>query len=472
MRITTLALLGLGLSLVACRGGDGDDNLVDPDAPPMTDTPPSDVRIQDIQSDSMPEGTVVSVKGVVVTAIDTFGNRTGDLWIQDPAGGEFSGVKVFGAPLDQVAALSPGDIVDVTGARKIEFALSSDTSGRKVTELTPVPGGRMNITKTGIGASPDPAVVDALAISMLPAAQRDAEWEKWEGVLVTVVNARQTTDVVPFGSSGASDARRFTITGGVEVQTLLTDFAASAVVNTCYAGITGIGDYFFNHLLVPRSEADLVTGGTECQASQVTTISAIQDGALGPVELEDVFVAAVSFNRKNLWLTTSLAAAPNEGIYVFRGNATSLPVLDAAVVVGARVNVLATAAEGNNDQTGDTLTQLTGPTITVTAPPAAAPVPVTGLQASTLVEAATGEPYESVLVTLTDVKVNAVGNSANFYVGELQQGVTTFLSDDDVLRLLPDDTNKCFDITGIWTYQIFENAYGLLPITKSEVTCP
>src|SRR5215212_7740832 len=94
MRITTLALLGLGLSLGACRGDGGDDNGVDPDGPPM-DTGSGVVTIKDVQSDTMMVGTVVKLKGVVVTAVDMFGTSLGDLFIQDPAGGPFSGVKVF-----------------------------------------------------------------------------------------------------------------------------------------------------------------------------------------------------------------------------------------------------------------------------------------------------------------------------------------------------------------------------------------
>jgi hypothetical protein len=87
--------------------------------------------------------------------------------------------------------------------------------------------------------------------------------------------------------------------------------------------------------------------------------------------------------------------------------------------------------------------------------------------ASSLVTKATGEPYESVLVTMTNVKVNNSG-TANFYVGELQQGTTKFLSDDDILRLVPADVGKCFTMTGIWTYSGFDDKYGLLPITKTE----
>jgi hypothetical protein len=59
------------------------------------------------------------------------------------------------------------------------------------------------------------------------------------------------------------------------------------------------------------------------------------------------------------------------------------------------------------------------------------------------------------------------------YVGELSQGGTVFLSDDDILRTT-DALATCYkDITGIWTYQVFNNAYGLLPISVTlGGTCP
>ena len=73
----------------------------------------------------------VTLKGVVVTAIDNYGGKTGDFWVEEPDGGAFSGVHVFGAPLDQVAALAVGDVVDITGAQKDEFALiDGDTLGQ------------------------------------------------------------------------------------------------------------------------------------------------------------------------------------------------------------------------------------------------------------------------------------------------------------------------------------------------------
>src|SRR5690606_1871511 len=79
----------------ACRdtSSGGDDT-------PMPDgsTPGDDVTIQEIQNDAMSSGTPVTVRGVVVVAVDAFGDRTGDLFVGEPEGGAFSGVKVFNAP--------------------------------------------------------------------------------------------------------------------------------------------------------------------------------------------------------------------------------------------------------------------------------------------------------------------------------------------------------------------------------------
>lgn len=466
MRIVTATLLA-SLSLVACRDTTGGDDT-SPDG-----SSGDDMRIQEIQNDTMAPGSPVTVRGVVVTAVDAYGARTGDFYVEEPEGGPFSGVKVYNAPLDQVATLVPGDLVDITGGIKDEFALNTDSSGRTLTEIKPASGGMLSVTKVGTAPVPAPGTVDANLLNTMSDAERKAEWEKWEGVLVTVTNARQNGTVYSVGSG--EDQKSFDISGGLQVSASLAPFPASAVYATCYAGVSGFGDYIAAHdLLVPRGDSDLAGGGTNCPAAAGTTIAAIQTGTtVGSVELHDVYVAAVSFNRKNIWVSTSLTAAQNEGLYVYRGNATTVTALPADVVVGAKVDVAGTAEEGNNDAMGDTITQIKNPAITVKeAPGSTMPAPMTGQSASDLNVAATGEPFESVLVTLTAVKVMNVGDSTTFYVGQLQQGATTFLSDDDILRLAATDLNKCFDMTGVWSYLIFSNAYGLLPIAKTEVTCP
>src|SRR5262245_58681591 len=106
------ALLGLSL-IAACRSDGGGTNNPVPDG---SIDMPNAIHIQDVQSDTMPVNTPVDLHGVIVTAVDTFGTRTDALWVEEPGGGPFSGVQVFGAAVTQVGNLVPGDIVDITGA--------------------------------------------------------------------------------------------------------------------------------------------------------------------------------------------------------------------------------------------------------------------------------------------------------------------------------------------------------------------
>src|SRR5690242_21539928 len=89
MRKPSSLLLAPVLVLAACRGGGGDD----PDAPPNSDGPPNpnDASIYDIQNpdNRIPAGTTVNVHGVVVTAIDRYGMRTNNIWVQEPNGGPY-----------------------------------------------------------------------------------------------------------------------------------------------------------------------------------------------------------------------------------------------------------------------------------------------------------------------------------------------------------------------------------------------
>ncbi len=484
----------LSLALVACRGGGNGDDTGD-DTP--IDAPPGGVStIMEIQNDAMAPGTMVEVRDVIVTAIDSYGARTGDMWVQDPAGGPYSGIKVFGVKTEEIAVLMPGDIVTITNAEKDEFALSSDMSGKTVTELKGAAGGKMTVTKTSSGALPVPAMVDALAIGRMAAeADRDAEWEKWEGVLIKVVNARQQNAIRGF-SDMEVDQKEFTITGDARVQSAMAPLPMTAAASDCYMSITGLGDYFFEWLVQPTATDQLVSGGTTCapleegaactdgmdndgnvfadcmdrncqatepSCSTVATIADVQAGtATGTVTINDVYVTGISFSKKHLWVSQSLTAAANEGIYVFRG--TTAAVLPMNIEIGAKVNVVGTAQENNDDMDGTTITQLTSATVTFVAAPTTPPVPVVGQNAAALSVEATGEPYESVLVTLTNVKVTTLGNAGNFFVGTATQSGTMFKFDDDMYRFGADDLNDCFaTITGVWSYNVFDNVYVFLP---------
>lgn len=512
MRFTAVVGVLVGLSfLAACRNNDG-TTKPDGGAMPGVDGGNAPTRIQDIQDDDMPEGTAVVLRGVIVTAIDTYGNRQNDFWVQDPAGGPRSGVHVFNAPAAVVRTLARGDIVDITGGIKQEFAPNGDTSGRTVTEVGPPGGGAMlQVTKTGTTTVPTPVVVDALPIGQKATRQeRDEEWEQWEGVLITLTNIRQFNDAsqVPSTNNPDTTLQLFSVTGEMFLESGLAAFPAAGLgAGTCIASATGVLDYIINWFVLHREPSDIVVAGTGCAAPEdsevactdtldndgntfkdcvdnkcvlghsgcrtVRSITEVQTTTtVGAVELVDATVMALSKNKKNLWISTDATAAPNQGVFVFGTGAD----LDEAIVVGSKVTVIGTVSESNNDTNGDSVTQIRALQITPVVGEAGAVTPIADPDPSQLVVSATGEPFESVLVTFTNVKVTALGNpnaGGNFGVGELEVGTTKFLTDDDIV-LLPDAVGTCYaSITGIWTYQVFSNAYGLYPIVApTPVTCP
>jgi hypothetical protein len=454
MRTTKSLVVGvlLGLSLIAaCRSS----NSNHPDGGPGGDAAGGDakgvIHIQDVQSDTMLPNTPVELHGVVITAIDTFGAKTGDLWVEEPGGGAFSGVHVFGTPAAQVVSLAIGDVVNITGAIKSEFALTSDTSKRTVTELQAPKGGTMTVTKTGTAAVPAPHVIDAAAIDAMAPQARDVEYEKWEGVLVQVTNVTSHSYPQGFGSKPyPDDAYKFGVTSTLLVESTQTKLAGVDGL-TCFASVTGVEDYFFDWLLLPRSAADVVAG-TGCVTAPTTpmTITDIQAAApAGIVQLDGVYVTGRSFTNTSFWISTSPTALPNQGAYVFQSSTTL--VLDPAIVPGAQVSVIGTVSEFNDDTTGGSLTELLPLRITVLAGAPATIVPVTGVTVAALLDATTAPQYESVLVTLDNVAISAIGTTANGFVATAKQNGTSFGIGTDIKQLAATDLACYQTVTGFWT---------------------
>ncbi len=486
MRLTHL-FLGLSLVAAACRGG-GDDDDVGDDAP-NGDGPPvaGVVSIQEVQSDTMASGTVIELEGVVVTAIDALGGGSGGFWVSEPEGGAFGGVKVFGASLDQVALLAPGDLVNITGAIKHEACNEAAPcgtivfdDGASITEVIGETQGSLVVTKTGTGTLPTPTVVDAKAIAALPdKLSRDAEWEKYEGVLIKVTNARQLSPVVTFGSNPGKDDTEFRLTGFARVQSALFQLPDQLPVGTCYESITGITDFFFNYIVAPRSEADLVEGGTGCNPL-AESINAVQTAPALPelAILTDVFVTGVGFdNKRSFWVSTSLTAAPNEGVQIFTNQAAH----PAGLAVGKKVTVIGAVTEFNDDANGGALTEIVSPSITVNADAAGTVVPAARTVAQ-LMDSTAGPTFESVAVVLTNVEFTANGNIGNGFIGAAKQGATTFQFSTDILHTAVGDLGCYATVTGFWTQlqatgtaMPKPNAMGFIPSafgTKTGATCP
>ncbi len=496
-----LLLCSVVATMAACR----DDNSSNPDAPVTGDSVPGTTKVADVQNAAYAVNSPVTLKNVVVTAIDKFGAKVGNIFVADAAGGPFSGILVFGAPAAQVDALTVGDIVTIEGAMKVEFALPADMSGRKTTELSPVSGGQMTVTKTGTGTVPAPAMVDAAAIAALDQAGQDAEWEKWEGVLIKVVNVSALTSPRMVGMGDAT-FQDFSITGNVRVDSSLAAFPEPAIKrDDCLASVTGMGDYFFNYKILPRSTADIVTGGTGCPlpetgpiackdgldndldgfkdcldfsctsdptsgCAMATTVVMIQNGTIAAnanVALTDVFVTARDRAGKGVWVADSLAGADHNGVYVFLNAAP-----DATFAVGAKVSLigLTTEFDATNPAVGNTLTEIKNVTMTLVAAPAAAPTPLTST-AGVAGDITNGEPQEGVLTKIVTLKVMAVagtGTAAKVTLVDNTAKTILMYQDAGAFAALP-TVGQCLDVTGIMSIDLGADKRTINPRSAADL---
>jgi predicted extracellular nuclease len=470
MKARSIALALLVAS--ACgRGGNGNT----PDAPGGGPDSPSsdDTSIYDIQDPSVPlkvpDGAMVNIRGVVITAIDMYGSKTGTFWIEEPAGGAYSGVMVYGAAANDVVNLQVGDLVDVTGGQKKEFALAADTSGRTTTEIEKPTGGAIMVAKVGTGTVPPPMVVDALAIGrMATQAERDAEWEKWEGVLISVSNLGVISSTKTFGATPGVDSEEFTVTGPLVVESTLAAFPGTTGTppgpqfGDCEMNITGIGDYFFDWLLEPRATSEITTGGTSCPAAE-TGIAACTDGvdndanghadcfdyscmldaaagamctkaatvhdidtsatnaAVGTsVTLANVCLVAIDAAKQNLWVQDAAGAAVDTGLYVFRGSKSAALALTVGTTVNISTSVIlpyhglmeltgipgATTASPNVVDAGDNCT------------PVALSVPIATLADTTMIKHYAGSLVKVSATKLTVTAVTGTGTTKRYTLSD------------------------------------------------------
>ena len=251
-RIAMTTLTGLLVGLFAAAGCRGDD---DNSGNNNNINVPDDHTVYQVQDENHPShlqvGDLVGIERVVVTAVDKYDSgdgRTGNVWVQEPAGGAFSGIMVFAPailPGGDLESIDVGDLVDVDGEID-EFALDTDTSGNTITEII---NGTVTVLGDGVPAEPEVLSVQALTSS--------ATAEQWESVLVRVLNLRVTDKNDQYNE--------LTFTGGLTGDDELWDAYGAATVDTCYGEVTGVMNYFFKVFLMLRSPADLVEGvPTDC----------------------------------------------------------------------------------------------------------------------------------------------------------------------------------------------------------------
>jgi predicted extracellular nuclease len=306
---------------------------------------------------------------------------------------------------------------------------------------------------------------------------------------------------------------RFDITGDLQVQSALAAMPSPDVGRgDCFSSVTGIVTYFFDYQILPRQTAEISTGGTSCPTENqlatcgdnidndgngfkdcgdndciavssscrtVTTIQAIQTATTPPtggVELQNVCVVSLSsLNRtpaqtpRNMWVqTANTTATLNNGIFVF-GPGNDLT----AFASGTKVNVIGTVKEFNDKMGTGTLTEIQAVSITA-GTGTCTPAPILAQTAANLSIDANGEPAESVLVQLDNVKVTTAA-AADYYTGTMLQGSTAFKFDDDAFRTTA-AKDTCYDtINGFWSYNVYDNAWIFLPTQVGDTSggsCP
>ena len=364
--------------------------------------PAVEANIYDITSGKVKEGANVTLRDVIVSAVDGYGQYTGDVFVQEAKGGAGSGIKLYKvqrADGGQVSDLKPGDHVKVEGAVKY-FVPKGGFNDKKhpakahVKELE-----NARVSRIGPGTPPAPAEVTVKDLT------EDPNADTWEHVLVRVKDVAVTKEVNPqYGE--------FQVSGGFAVDDDL--FPHTPKVGDCVT-ITGISVYFFAYRLNPRDAGD-IEKGTACPTAKAVTISDVQDATSanhpadgtqvivsGVVSAVDSTVSGTPPNAKyyGFWIQSESGGA-NSGIYVYyawNDSSTTKPVL------GESVEVKATYKEYKDAGSKDTVSELTDATFTSKGKAATEPKPETVAAADVANGGSKAEPYEGVLVKVENVEV-------------------------------------------------------------------
>ena len=357
----------------------------------------SEVTIFDLQQDKVMPGTLVTVKDVVVVSPTEFGgNGAGTVFIQDPAGGEFSAIQLYiysdtaTELMTQGKVPKLGDKVTVSG-EYVEFMAMSSMSQETLSEINI--GSADDIVITGSATPPTPPVVDPADIKT-----GGAKTENWESVPVTVQNVAVTNPDLGFGE--------YEVTGGLRIDDF---FLFGAIPPADATGLTLTGPLLYafdNFKLAPRSCADVM--GFDCAAPPDTTtgpmgavtIFDIQKGMVAPmsvVTLENVVVTSGLTFKGDGFFVQDPMGGEYSGIYVYiKDNPDMLaPKPGDVVTINGLYTEFFDMSQISASQAGD---------VTVTGN-AAELTPTVVTPADIATGGAKAENYEGVLVRVENVTV-------------------------------------------------------------------
>jgi predicted extracellular nuclease len=382
--------------------------------------------VAEVQSGDF-ENRTVSFENVVVTEAESDFDGYSVFWIQDQGAGEWSGLYVFVRENTAAAiTVNRGDVVNLTGMIEERYdqtqMVLNDPSDFEVVSQDGT------ITAESLDASP-------------------ADWENYEGVLVTLNNAE-------IGAGGQYGQYTFNNFDGIKLDDELFDYTVAE--GDTVESLTGLVYFSYGEFtLLPRDENDMTgqeagNGGNGGNTGSTTTaaVSEIRDGtvAIGSnVTVEGLVVTAFNVDDGIVFAQDPLATS-NAGIGLYFG---SDPF---SVSIGDEFSVTGTVDEFYGWLQIDTISdfQVTG-SGTVT------PVVLTA-------EPSDWEMYESMLIDLQGVQISAGPSAYNEY--ETNMGL---LIDDSVFATLPDNVSvgNTYNFTGVINYSYSQ--YRLNPRDNSDI---
>jgi hypothetical protein len=245
-------------------GDDDDDTSGDDDdttAPNPTDDGDGieDDLIYAVQDGTIPEGTRVEIKSVVVTGADYLasGNFNG-VFVQEPLSGPDSGIWVYTS--SEQGAFTVGQMVDIVAwTEEYRSDSSAWPADETVTELNvgshTAESGTAGedasvVLSTATPATISPAVVDAALFGT-------TEVERYEGVLITVEGISATSSEDTYGN--------WTTNVGIQISNKLFTYNADAegvsqvATGQSFTSITGVLDQNYgSYKLCPRDASDFL----------------------------------------------------------------------------------------------------------------------------------------------------------------------------------------------------------------------
>ena len=430
--------------------GDPTGNTTTDPTGTTTDSGGEDSTIYEVQMGKFAIDEVVTIKGVVVTSPVKLKEGKGTLFVEEPEGGEYSGIAVY--MYDEVTAAldaPPGSIVDITASYS-EFYDNSQL----------VVMGIDDIKVVGQGEVPAPALVQAADI-----ATGGAKAENYEGVLVQIDDALVTNPKVDIG--------QFEVEGGARVSDyFLFDIGQSPkpMMGDVYPKVVGPLLYSFDQFqIAPRSLVDLGgdpddtttdnTTGDTTTGDQADTIFDIQMGkfkVMDPVTVDGVIATSGLTFKKDGFFVQDPKGGEYSGIFVYiGGNKVTVAPGDVLTISGTydeffTYSEIKVAMAADVKKTGTA--------------PVPAPAVVTSAEVAT--GGAKAENYEGVLVQVKNAKVTtAIDMNQEFIVDMKLRVDDLFIEKANWVNPMVNDTFT--SITGNLAYT-FDN-FKLAPRSPADL---